>query len=183
MADTMTKEAALELLAIKWMGVPVSWLDSLIAFESGWNPLARNKISGARGLIQFMPSTARTMGYPNADAIIAKYPTAVSQLLGPVAAYFKLPGNTGPWPTKQSLYMTVFRPTARTASASMVFPADVRRDNPGIVTVQDYIDLVEGRRPTGKTALAGIIPPKGGILPILVVLLLAGFYFSKVKGA
>ena len=176
MADTMTKEAALELLATKWMNVPVEWLDSLIRFESGWNPKAKNPISGARGLIQFMPSTAKAMGYANADDLVNKHPTVVSQLLGPVAAYFKLPGNKGPWPTKQSLYMTVFRPANRNSSPGTVFPADVRRDNPGIKTVQDYINLVEGKRPSsGGTALAGINP-------ILGILLLAGFLFSKFKG-
>jgi len=43
----------------------MSWepLYKLINFESTWDPEARNKISGARGLIQFMPSTARDMGY------------------------------------------------------------------------------------------------------------------------
>lgn len=43
----------------------MSWepLYKLINFESGWDPKARNPRSGARGLIQFMPSTARSMGY------------------------------------------------------------------------------------------------------------------------
>jgi soluble lytic murein transglycosylase-like protein len=43
----------------------VDWesLYKLINFESTWNPQAKNKISGARGLLQFMPSTALDMGY------------------------------------------------------------------------------------------------------------------------
>jgi soluble lytic murein transglycosylase-like protein len=34
-----------------------------IHFESRWDPKARNPKSGARGLIQFIPSTAEAMGY------------------------------------------------------------------------------------------------------------------------
>lgn len=43
----------------------MSWepLYKLINFESGWDPKARNPRSGARGLIQFMPRTAASMGY------------------------------------------------------------------------------------------------------------------------
>jgi soluble lytic murein transglycosylase-like protein len=43
----------------------MSWepLYKLINFESAWNPKAKNPSSGARGLIQFMPSTAESMGY------------------------------------------------------------------------------------------------------------------------
>lgn len=45
--------------------IGVSWqsLYKLINFESGWNPKARNHHSGARGLIQFMPDSARRLGY------------------------------------------------------------------------------------------------------------------------
>jgi soluble lytic murein transglycosylase-like protein len=45
------------------LGVGWEALYKLINFESAWNPLARNKSSGARGLIQFIPSTAAGMGY------------------------------------------------------------------------------------------------------------------------
>jgi hypothetical protein len=43
----------------------MSWepLFKLINFESGWDPKARNPRSGARGLIQFMPRTAKGMGF------------------------------------------------------------------------------------------------------------------------
>lgn len=45
--------------------IGMSWepLYKLINFESGWDPMARNPSSGARGLIQFMPKTAEGMGY------------------------------------------------------------------------------------------------------------------------
>lgn len=39
-----------------------NWLMAVMMFESGINPAAVNKWSGATGLIQFMPSTARNLG-------------------------------------------------------------------------------------------------------------------------
>ena len=38
-------------------------LYKLVNFESGWDPQAENPYSGARGLVQFMPKTAKGMGF------------------------------------------------------------------------------------------------------------------------
>jgi len=141
------KKKALEQTA-GLLNVPAAWLDSLIAFESNWNPLARNKISGARGIIQFMHKTAQGLGYNNADDLILKNPTAAKQLTGPVYQYLK---QYKPFPTKQSLYMAVFYPVARTWTPSTVFPDTVRNANPNITTVQDYIDFVEKKALKKKT--------------------------------
>lgn len=56
------EEAALRNVASR-LGVNRDTLYNLINFESGWNPQATNKFTGARGLIQFMPSTAAWMGF------------------------------------------------------------------------------------------------------------------------
>jgi soluble lytic murein transglycosylase-like protein len=48
------------LTARRW-GIPVSLLTALVWQESGFNDRARSK-SGARGLTQLMPSTARQLG-------------------------------------------------------------------------------------------------------------------------
>ena len=173
MAETMSRSSALTLLAEKWMGVPVSWLDNLISFESGWDPAARNPYTGARGLIQFMPDTAKALGYASADDLYAKNQTETAQLLGPVAAYFKLPGNQGPWPTKQSLYMSVFYPAYRNKAPGTFFSNAVRAVNPGIDTVQDYVSLVDG------------VPIKkaGVLLPVVIMGIVAAFfYFKKIGG-
>jgi hypothetical protein len=151
-----------------WLGVPAAWIYSLIMFESTWNPLARNKKSGARGLIQFMPQTARDLGYKTADEIVEKYPAIASQLLGPVAAYFKLPGKRGPYPTKQSLYMAVFYPTHRDVPPDTMFSAKARKANPGIDTVQDYVNYVEGIHSQVK----------GGTGFVLFLILLGGGYLT-----
>lgn len=39
-------------------------LNTQINHESGWNPLAKNPLSGARGLIQFTKTTAASFDYP-----------------------------------------------------------------------------------------------------------------------
>lgn len=119
-----------------------AWLWSLIRFESKSNPAARNPITGARGLIQFLHSTARSMGFKDADDLVKKYPTFDKQLKGPVYTYLK---KYAPFTSKQSLYMAVFYPAARFWSSSTYFPANVRTSNPGIDTVQDYINFVEGK--------------------------------------
>lgn len=43
-------------------GVPEALLDSVARVESGFNPGAVNRSSGAAGLFQFMPDTARGFG-------------------------------------------------------------------------------------------------------------------------
>jgi len=59
----------------KRLGVTRDDLFNLINFESKWNPLARNKKTGARGLIQFMNDTSKTLGYLNSDDLVIKKST------------------------------------------------------------------------------------------------------------
>lgn len=162
----MDKQTALAQVAGD-LGVPTPWLDSLIQFESGWKPDAKNKFTGARGLIQFMPTTARAMGYKDAEDLYQKHPDAISQLLGPVRKYFTLPGNRPPYPTPQSLYMTVFYPAARSWSPLKPFPDTVRKVNPGITLVRDYVNKVE-RKKVIETA---------GISLATIALIAIGGYF------
>jgi len=136
------------------LSVNPAWLWSLIQFESRGDPAARNPISGARGLIQFMHATAREMGYIDADDLYEKNPSFDKQLTGPVYLYLK---KYAPFPTKQSLYMSVFYPVARRWDPATYFPALVRKQNPGIDTVQSYIDHVEGKISKKKAAGMGVI--------------------------
>lgn len=123
------------------LSVKPDWLYSLIDFESRWNPAALNETSGARGLIQFLPSTARSMGYLSANDLVEKNPDRVSQLIGPVYEYLK---KYAPFPSEQSLCMAVFYPAYRSVPLDTIFPDTVTRANPGIVTPRDYIKLVFG---------------------------------------
>jgi Transglycosylase SLT domain len=165
----MDKEQALATLSLD-LGVPPDWLRSLIEFESGWNPKATNKITGARGLIQFMPDTARALGFKDADDLVNQYPDAVSQLLNPVRKYFHTAPNKPPYPTKQSLFMSVFYPAARSWSIDTVFPDSVRRANPNITTVGDYVNFVEKRmKPVAKI----------GIVLLVGALCVGGYFLYK----
>lgn len=149
-----------------------AWLDALINFESRWNPAAYNKVSGATGLIQFMPRTMKDLKLIPADisaripnsgtvpeeikqearrAFLARYPDVASQMTGPVKQYL---ARYAPYPTEQSLYMAVFYPAYRNVPPTTAFNAAVRAQNPGIDTVQHYVDYVR-KRAGGITPAAG----------------------------
>lgn len=66
---TEIEDTALRQTASK-LGVPRDSLYKLVNFESGWDPQATNRYTGARGLIQFMPKTAAGMGYAVTAAIL-----------------------------------------------------------------------------------------------------------------
>jgi hypothetical protein len=145
MIFTAEQETAVDYVAAQ-LGVPVAWLIDLIGFESSWNPGARNKITGARGLIQFMPATASAMGFPGAASIRAGTTTAADNLvsLAPdIASQMKYVlqylAPMKPFPTLQSLYMAVFYPRFRSVAPTTAFPDSVQKVNPGIKTVSDYM--------------------------------------------
>jgi hypothetical protein len=85
------------------LGVQSSDLIAIMKQESGINPQARNP-SGATGLIQFMPDTARRLGTTTDDL----YKMDGVQQLDYVYKYFKMTGvGNG---TLGDLYMAVFMP-------------------------------------------------------------------------
>lgn len=112
---------------------------NLINFESGGNPKARNKISHATGLIQFIPSTASRMG-TSVDTI---YQMSALDQLDLVEQYFS--PYRGKLNTVQGVFMAVFYPKAMTWSLDTAFPSSVQKANPGIVKVGDYIRLATKR--------------------------------------
>jgi hypothetical protein len=105
--------------------------------------------------IPVQPKEEKLMGTP-ADTLVNQHPDRVSQLLGPVYNYLKpmMPYSQVP----QNLYMAVFYPVARKWPPNAVFADEITKNpklggaaqarkftkqNPGIVTVQDYINHVE----------------------------------------
>jgi len=124
------------------LNVPVSWLFSLIHFESKYNPTIKNPYSSARGLLQFTNASARALGFSDSAALVAALPTAAEQLERAVLPYL---ARFRPFPTEQSLYMAVFYPAFRYFPENTPFPAEVRAVNPGINTIKDYILKVRGR--------------------------------------
>lgn len=139
---TPTESQAL-LVCVKAINATPADLQALIEFESAWNPLAKNPLSGARGLIQFMNATARGLGYDNADQLVLLSPTRESQLTGPVIRHFR--SIASEQTTFQKLCMSVFYPAARNWSETSEFPPNVQKQNPGIKTVKDYLDKVRRR--------------------------------------
>ena len=161
----MTVEQSLTAVS-KELGVNPNDLSKLIRFESRWNPLAVNPISGAKGLIQFTDSTARAMGYADANDLVLQYPSIESQLNGPVLKYLsQFKPFVNPYP--QSLYMAVFYPAYRFHPVSTRFSDTIQKQNPGIVYVGDYIAKVEGGLFKRYSPLGFFIPLILGISAIV----------------
>lgn len=124
---------ARDLVAVaERLGAPPFALANLIQFESGWNPQAINKTSGASGLIQFMPKTAVRLG-TTVEAIRKLDAAGQLPLVERYLAPFK--GRLG---SQQAVAMAVFYPVAMTWPEDKPFPAAVQRANPGIATPADY---------------------------------------------
>jgi hypothetical protein len=96
--------AKLEKIATA-LGVKSSDLIAIMKQESRINPQAVNKMSNATGLIQFMPSTARSLG----TSVEALYNMSAVEQLDYVYKYFKSVGVT-PGMDVGDLYMAVFMP-------------------------------------------------------------------------
>ena len=159
-------EAAALVQVSASLGVSGESLYALVNFESGWNPKVLNK-SGyphddrkwAAGLIQFMPDTARGLGFVDQYDLIEQYPDRISQLKGPVLKYLN---KFKPFPTDQALFMSVFLPSYRYVSPEKQFPDSVIAVNPGIKTPIDYIKKVYANFPAGAAWA-------GGGLAVLVI--------------
>lgn len=147
------------------LGIQPGTLDMLIEFESKWNPKAANPYSSAKGLIQFIDKTARGLGFASSQHLVNSFPTVVGQLRGPVYRYLV---KHKPFSTDQSLFMAVFYPKAKTWPLHKEFPQYVQKVNPGIRTVNDYMQKVYKK--LGLTKVS----------PLLILLLGIGvFYILK----
>lgn len=103
----MTPEFAEALCGVAHrIGCDASDLAACMKFESGISPHVRNAVSGATGLIQFMPSTAKRLGTTTAD--LAEM-SGVEQLEY-VEKYFQ--PFVGTLKTIDDLYMAILWPAA-----------------------------------------------------------------------
>lgn len=134
--------------------VPVDSLLAVMQIESGLDSTARNPYSGATGLNQIMPNTARNLGY-STDQIAGM--SASEQMCGPVSAYF----NSVPLPESPStvdLYLANFYPAAVGKPDDYVLgnnpgltPQMVAQQNPifkngdGVVTVGSVKQYIANR--------------------------------------
>lgn len=95
--------------AANWIGINPDWLASVIAFETAgsFDPAKPNAAgSGATGLIQFMPSTAKRLGTSTAE--LAKM--SFTQQLEYVKKYFE--PVRGKLKSLEDTYLVVFYPKA-----------------------------------------------------------------------
>lgn len=163
------------------------WLFDLIALESGFDPMAENPRSSAKGLIQFLDSTARSLGYTSSLDLITKHPSVESQMAGPVIDYLQ---QWAPYDSEYDLYMAVFFPAARNYAPETPFKtifkdlygasADKRYNeftaaNPGIETPQDYFNLIK------KNSAPDIFTKKTSLAVGLTVAALLGALYLKGK--
>lgn len=135
------------------LGTDPRWLDALINFETAgtYDPTIKNPKSSARGLIQVIDKTARDVfNVSDSLSLVKKYPTFDSQMENVVYPYL---ARYAPFRSKQELYMAVFYPNYRKAPPDTIFSEKVRRYNPGITTVQDYINFVDRRVKEEKLVL------------------------------
>lgn len=122
----------------KVIGIHPSWLANVINFESGGNPQARNRLSDASGLIQFMPFTAKPYGL-TVEQIRAMSGREQMKL---VERYFSR--KAGKLKSQEDVYMMVFYPAA-IGNPDFQFPASVTKYNPGIYTPRDYVKMANRR--------------------------------------
>ena len=134
LSDLTAAELSALTTAAAALSIPREWLFGLIKTESGWNPAAKNPYGSARGLIQWVDSTAKELGYSSSLDLVTKHPTREAQLLGPVVAYLK---KWLPITSPEALAAVNFYPKNRN-NLDAILPDAVQKANPGIRTVRDY---------------------------------------------
>lgn len=88
------------------LAINPEWLLAVMYIESRINPKAVNKYSGATGLIQFMPATAKSLGTTTAELLNM---TAADQL---DYVYLYLKPYTGKMHSLMDVYFAIFFPAA-----------------------------------------------------------------------
>lgn len=100
------------------LGIDPNWLMFVMWFESKLNPQAVNPISGSTGLIQFMPSTARSLG---TTTDVLKRMNNVQQLDYVLAYLRPYKGKMKRW---IDVYLAVFYPKAM-GNPNFVITSDI----------------------------------------------------------
>lgn len=175
--QAMSKAAKIQEIANR-LGTDPRWLDALINFETAgtYSPTIQNPRSSARGLIQVIDKTAQDeFNATDSLTLVNTYPTFESQMENVVYPYL---AKYAPFATKQELYMSVFYPKYRKVDPDTVFPENVQKANPGIVTVQDYVDFVDRRVKQDKLVLG-----KGAVnIGIILIAGVVGYFLMRRNG-
>jgi hypothetical protein len=162
----------------QWIGINPDWLASVMSFESGFNPAAVNKAgSGATGLIQFMPDTAKRLG-TTTDKL--KKMSFQSQLEY-VKKYFA--PMRGKLKSLEDTYLTVFYPAAigepldhvvgKSGSAIYAQNKGFDKTGKGYITKSDITTTIRGvlNSAQGRVAV-GVVS-----IGMLATLGFVGYYF------
>ncbi len=171
------------------LGVEPNWLLAVMQAESGINPAAVNDASGATGLIQFMPATAKLLKTTTgklrrmADSKQLEY---VKAFYAPWAHKLTTPGD---------LYLATFWPAAVATPDSSVIALDgdpVYRANKGLDVNNDgtltagdvrafIARVLERYANTAFVEPKYAIPPKSskGVVIVAVVAVAAGIFAAS----
>lgn len=103
--------------------IEANWLMFVMWFESKLNPQAVNPISGSTGLIQFMPSTARSLG---TTTTVLKHMSNVQQLDYVLAYLRPYKGKMKKW---VDVYLAVFYPKAMGKPDFVITPDIIAKQN------------------------------------------------------
>ena len=137
------------------LGIEPEWLMQVFVNESGMNHQAVNAVSGATGLIQFMPDTAKSLG---TSTTALKTMTNVQQL---DYVYKYLAPYKGRIESYIDLYFTVFFPIAVGKPDNWVFQTS-RLSASKIATQNPVFDLNRDSRLTVaevREAMLRKVPP------------------------
>ena len=126
------------------------WLMFVMWFESRLNPQAINPISGATGLIQFMPSTARSLG---TTTDVLKHMSNVQQLDYVLAYLRPYKGRMKRW---IDVYLAVFYPKAM-GDPNFVITSDIVAKQNKVFDLNKDLDISVKEI---ETALRKQIPEK-----------------------
>jgi hypothetical protein len=139
------------------LGIDPAWLANIIQLESGGNPQARNSISNATGLIQFMPATATNVGTTVSDL----YQMDGRQQMPYVERYFEnVIAAHGPLRSQEDVIAAVFYP-AYIGQPDREFPANVQAANPGLRTMRDYVRRLSATAKLPVTGIGGALTGLG----------------------
>ena len=129
------KEFALKVADIcNQLNIKPNWLMFVMWFESKLNPQAVNPISGATGLIQFMPSTARGLG---TTTDVLRRMNNVQQLDYVLAYLRPYKGRMKTW---VDVYLAVFYPRAM-GNPNFVITSDIVAKQNKIFDLNKDLDI------------------------------------------
>jgi hypothetical protein len=185
-------------------GIPFEWMVNLINNESAgtFNPAITNSI-GATGLIQFLKSTANSLGTTTDDLkkmTFKEQLVYVDKFLYANLKKHLIDGKVPNTFTQGDVFMTIFYPVS-VGKPNYQFPDSVSRANAGIRTPMDYVEkalkssifplsmipysLADVKKKFGEAFSESTKFAKSNFIPIVVVLLgLAGlgfFVYKKIK--